>query len=101
MRLFRSLLDLRSELLKKVTFTKAYRLGSRALVNNPDEESYSWPNVMEIGLFGELLRGRRANIGKRCVNSKLVAKYKERSIYRRSEIVDHLAKKLIQGIGVQ
>ena len=39
MRVFPSLLDLRSELLKKVTLAKAYYLGSRALVNNPDEES--------------------------------------------------------------
>jgi hypothetical protein len=58
-------------------------------------------SLMELGLFGELLRGRRANIGKRCVNSKLVTKYNERSIYGRPQIVDHLLNKLIEGIGVQ
>src|SRR5260221_4436671 len=57
-------------------------------------------SLMELGLFGEFSRGRRANIGKRCVNSKL-AKYNERSIYGRPEIVDHLLNKLIEGIGVQ
>jgi hypothetical protein len=56
---------------------------------------------MEVGLFCELFRGRRANIGKRCVNSEVVAKHNERSIYGRPEIVDQLLKKLIEGIGIQ
>jgi|HubBroStandDraft_6_1064221.scaffolds.fasta_scaffold764903_1 hypothetical protein len=58
-------------------------------------------SLMEVGLFGEFSRGSRTNISKRCVNSKPVAKYNERSIYGRPEIVDHLPKKLIEGIGVQ
>src|SRR5258707_11764113 len=58
-------------------------------------------SLMELGLFCELLRGRRTNIGKRCVNSKLVAKHNERSIYGRPEIVDQLLKKLIESIGIQ
>jgi hypothetical protein len=28
--------------------------------------------VTQVGLFGEFLRGRRANISKRCVNSESV-----------------------------
>ena len=58
-------------------------------------------SLMELGLFGELLRGRRANICKCSVNSKPVAKYNECSIYGRPEIADHLPKELIEGIGVQ
>ena len=58
-------------------------------------------SLIEVGLFGEFLRGRRANISKRGVNSKPVAKYNERSIYGRPKIVDHLPKKLIKGIRVQ
>jgi hypothetical protein len=58
-------------------------------------------SLMEVGLFGEFLGGRRANICKCSVNSKPVAKYNECSIYGRPEIVDHLSKKLIEGIGVQ
>src|SRR5260221_12946688 len=44
-------------------------------------------SFMELGLFCELFRGRRANIGKRCVKSKLLAKHDARSIYGRPEIV--------------
>src|ERR1700746_2791129 len=58
-------------------------------------------SLMEVGLFGEFLRGSRPNISKVWVNPKPVAKYNERSIYGRPEIVDHLPKKLIEGIGVQ
>src|SRR5258707_3572876 len=58
-------------------------------------------SLMKVGFFGELLRGRRANISKCCVNSKPVAKYNECSIYGRPEIVDHPPKKLIEGIVVQ
>src|SRR5260221_850960 len=58
-------------------------------------------SLMEIGLFGELSRSSRTNISKRCVNFKPVAEYNERSIYGRPEIVDHLPKKLIEGIGAQ
>jgi hypothetical protein len=64
-------------------------------------EPFTKLSLMKIGLLGELLRGRWANIGKRPVNSKLVTKYDERSIYCRPEIIDHLLEKLIEGIGVQ
>jgi hypothetical protein len=64
-------------------------------------EPFTKLSLMKIGLLGELLRGRWANIGKRRVNSKLVTKYDERSVYCRPEIIDPLLEKLIEGIGVQ
>jgi hypothetical protein len=58
-------------------------------------------SLIEVGLFGEFLRGCRANISKGGVNSKPVAKHNERPIDGRTQIVDHLPKKLIESIGVQ
>src|SRR5262249_57692976 len=57
-------------------------------------------SFMEVGLFGELLRGRRAGLSKRGVESKPVAQYNERPVYGGPKVVDHLPKKLIKGIGV-